>query len=346
MIKRSIMEKVYFVKIDSYLDTEKINLAIIKLLETIKPKFSGNLPLKVHFGEKGCSTFIEPKNFNGLINYLKKNNCNPFYIETNVLYKGQRTTKQNHIALAKEHGFKDLDIVIADGEMGEEFSEIEINKKHFKNCKIGKKIAESNQMIVISHFKGHLLAGFGGAIKQLGMGCAARGGKLDMHSNSKPIINPLVCKKCKTCVNSCPVDAINLSLIPTIDSKKCIGCAKCIAVCPFGAMKVNWVSTLPKTFNEKLAEYAFAATVHKKILYINYLLNITKECDCIGKDQKIIAKDIGVLMSYDPVAIDKACFDLLEKSENKKLFSGDTIFNYSQEIGLGSIDYELEEISL
>jgi len=338
------MSKVYFRKIDSYSNTEEINKSIQIMLENIKPDFKGDLPLKVHFGEKGNNTFIEPKNFQSLISYFKKNNINPFYIETNVLYKGERTKKEDHIRLAKEHGFNDLDIVIADGEIGEEYREVEINKKHFKKCKIAKEIVKAKQMVVISHFKGHALAGFGGALKQLGMGCAARGGKLDMHSNSKPIINPLKCKKCGTCVNSCPTGAINLTLIPTIDPTKCIGCAKCIAVCPYGAMKVNWVSTLPKTFNEKLAEYAYASTVKKKILYISFLLNITKECDCVGKDQKTIAKDIGILISYDPVAIDNACFDLLEKSEGKKIFSGKKILKYAETLGLGSTEYLLEEI--
>jgi uncharacterized protein len=338
------MNKVYFRKINSYSNTEEINRSIKIMLENIKPDFKGYLPLKVHFGEKGNNTFIEPKNFKSLISYFKKNNTNPFYIETNVLYKGERTKKENHIRLAKEHGFNDLDIVIADGEIGEEYREVEINKKHFKKCKIATEIVKSKQMVVISHFKGHALSGFGGALKQLGMGCAARGGKLDMHSNSKPIINPLKCRKCGTCVNSCPTGAINLTLIPTIDSTKCIGCAKCIAVCPYGAMKVNWLSTLPKTFNEKLAEYAYAATVNKKILYISFLLNITKECDCIGKDQKTIAKDIGILISYDPVAIDNACFDLLEKYEGKKIFSGKNILKYAETLGLGSTEYLLEEI--
>lgn len=189
------------------------------------------------------------------------------------------------------------------------------------------------------------MAGFGGAIKQLAMGCASRGGKLDMHSKSKPFINPIACKKCMTCVANCPTDACIIGKIPHIDKKKCIGCATCIAVCPYGAVKINWASTLPKTFYEKLAEYAFAAQKDKKVAYINFVFNITKHCDCDGSVMEPIAKDVGVMCSSDPVALDKACLDKVHEMEGKKLFRGDHTLEYAQSIGLGKTDYILEEIS-
>lgn len=347
------MSKVYFIPIESYSKTKEINESAKKLLQKIQEEnkildFKKKMPLKVHFGEAGNSTFIEPKNYEGIINYLKEKGADPFYIETNVLYRGQRTKKSDHLKVAKEHGFTQIPIIIADGEMGEEYKEIDISKnntKHFKTCKIGKEIAEQKQMIVLAHFKGHMLAGFGAAIKQLSMGCAARGGKLAMHAQSKPILNPLECKKCHTCVKNCPVNACIIDeLIPHIDYSKCIGCAKCIAVCPFGAIHVNWASTLPTEFYEKLAEYALAAQKGKKVIYINFIFNITKDCDCHGSKQNKIAKDVGILASVDPVAIDQASMDLVRKKEGKKLFGGDHIFDYAQEIGLGTKNYELIEV--
>jgi uncharacterized protein len=341
------MEKpiVYFARINSYNETEKINKMTKKLLLQVDPGFSGEVPLKVHFGEKGNVTYIKPENYSGIISYLKEKKCNPFFTDTNVLYHGERMTRDKHIALAKEHGFNDLEIKIADGDHGEESEIITINKKHYKTCKIGKLIADSEQLLVIAHFKGHIMAGFGGAIKQLAMGCASRGGKLDMHANSKPFINPITCKKCNTCVKHCPTDACIISKIPHIDKKKCVGCATCIAVCPHNAVKINWVSTLPKTFYEKLSEYALAAQKGKKIAYINFIFNITKNCDCHGHEMKPIAKDIGIMSSNDPVALDKACLDMVRKNEGKKLFRGDHTLEYAQSIGLGKREYILEEIS-
>ena len=310
-------------------------------------------------GEKGNETFITPNNFESIIAHEKKNGADPFFTDTNALYKGERTFSETHIKLAKEHGFTQLPVKIADGDHGEQYVDIKIKEspfanakeiKHFDKCKIGKIFADSNQMIVISHFKGHILAGFGGAIKQLSMGCAARGGKLAMHANARPIINPLACKKCYTCAKNCPTSAcIIKSVIPHIDNKKCIGCATCIAVCPYGAVKINWASTLPNTFVEKMAEHALAATLNldgskKKIAYITFAFNLAKGCDCEGHKMEPVAKDIGVLASVDPVALDMACLDLVRKQEGKKVFSGDHGIEHAESIGMGSRKYELVEV--
>ncbi len=255
-----------------------------------------------------------------------------------------RTTKKSHIALAKEHGFTRLPVVIADGEKGEDYMDVEIEGNHFSKCKIGRLIAEEKQLIVLSHYKGHMLAGFGGAIKQLGMGCAARGGKLDQHANAQPALNPDKCKKCMTCVSHCPRKAIEISTIPKIDREKCIGCAACIAACPQQVFYVDWTATSPASFRQKLAEYALAAQKNKNNIYINYALNITKDCDCDGRPQKPITEDIGIFASTDPVAIDAACCDTLNKREGKQVFTGMDIFDYAEEIGLGTTEYELTEI--
>ena len=340
------MAKVYFRPVDSYTKTEEISRAARELLQNLVQEenisLGKTIPLKVHFGEKGNKTFIEPKNYEGIISYLKEQEVEGSFIETNVLYRGERTTKDDHIAIAKEHGFIQLPITIADGDKGEEYEQVKINKKHFKVCKIGKAFAQYNQMIVLSHFKGHILAGFGGAIKQIAMGGAARPGKLDQHSRSQPFVIPFKCKKCKTCVRHCPVDAIRIGFLPRIDRNKCIGCACCIAVCPFGAIVVNFLASFSKSFTEKLVEYAYALNQGKKNIFLNFAFNITRFCDCEGRPMKPIAGDLGVFASTDPVAIDKACLDELHKKEGRKVFRrGYHTLDYSQDIGLGSKEYEL-----
>ncbi|MFP4403523.1 MAG: DUF362 domain-containing protein [Candidatus Woesearchaeota archaeon] len=340
------MANIYFKEINSINDEELISKYSKELIETLikkeKIKLEKEIPLKVHFGEKGNKTFIKPTCFNGIIELLNEKKIKSSYIETNVLYRGERTRKKDHIKLAKKHGFNNLSIIIADGEHGEDYVDIKIDKKHFKTCKIGKEFERYSQFIVISHFKGHILAGFGGAIKQLAMGFASRGGKLNQHSSSIPFINPLKCNKCKICVKNCKYDAIKINRIfPRIVKNKCVGCASCIAVCPYGAVKINWTSSISQNFYEKIAEYAFAAQKNKNNIYINYALNITKQCDCVGREMKPFVKDLGIFVSTDPVAIDNACIEMLKNRENKKLFKGLHTIKYSQEINLGNKEYKL-----
>lgn len=344
------MKKVFFKSIDSYMDTENISKTAAYLLDRIIKEEQISLekyvPLKVHFGEKGNKTFIEPKNYNGIIEYLKTHNVKSSFIETNVLYEGERITKTKHMNLAKDHGFTQLPIVIADGEYGEDYELVEINKKVFKMCKIGKEIAKQKQLIVLSHFKGHVLAGFGGAIKQLAMGCASRGGKLDQHVNSIPKVNPFKCKSCNVCVKNCPENAILLSSKAKIVKNKCIGCASCMAICPHKAISTNWLGALSGSFSERLAEYAFAAQKDKNNIYITFAFNITRGCDCEGHKMNPIVSDLGIFASTDPIAIDKACLDALDKRKGGKVFSrGIRTLEYGEKIGLGSLNYKLVEIN-
>lgn len=343
------MSKVYFKAIDSYSKTEEINKWSKELLKTVIEKENIPLqkfvPLKVHFGEKGNKTFIEPKNYMGIIDYLKSKGTECAFIETNALYKGQRNTVEKHKKTAIDHGFTMLPLIFADGEHGESFEEVEIDKKNFKTCKVGKEIANKKQVIVLSHFKGHALAGFGGAIKQLGMGCASRGGKLAQHCNSKPIVNILKCKSCGACAAKCPANAITVKRWAKIDKDKCIGCASCMAICPNNAIFSNWISSITSSFGERLAEYAYAAALNKDNIYITFAFNITKNCDCEGHGMIPIARDTGIFASTDPVAIDQACIDVINKVNKKTIFlRGVNTLKYAEKIGLGSRKYELIEL--
>ncbi|MDP4093465.1 MAG: DUF362 domain-containing protein [Bacillota bacterium] len=343
------MSNVYFQSIDSYSKTAEINATAVKLLQLIEKEenvaLNTFIPLKVHLGEKGNTTFIEPKNFNGIIDYLTEKNIRTAFVETNVLYKGQRNTNEKHMKVAEEHGFTRIPVIIADGEAGEDYEVVEIDKKHFKECKIAKAVAKESQIIVLSHFKGHMLAGFGGAIKQLAMGCASKGGKLAQHANSIPKISRSKCTACKACAAKCPESAIIVGKKAEIDKNKCVGCASCMAVCKNNAIKNSWLASLTKAFNERMAEYAYAAAKGKRNIYINFAFNITRGCDCEGHSMKPIARDIGIFASTDPVAVDQACLDILERNEGKRVLKrGRRTLEYAADIGLGSRKYQLVEL--
>ena len=342
------MSKVFFKSVTLDSGTENVSSAarelLAKVIESENIVLEKEIPIKVHFGEKGNITFIKPECYNGLIDFLEEKKIKTSFIETNVLYKSERRSKETHIELAKEHSFTRIPITIADGDHGENYYEVEVNKKRFKTCKIGKEFSKYNQIIVTAHFKGHMMAGFGGAIKQLGMGFASRGGKLAMHLGIKPKIKESACTKCGECKENCPVDAITINEKKSfIDHDKCIGCAACTAVCKHNAISVfplNYIfSFIGDSFLEKIAEYAFAAQKGKKNIYINFALDITSKCDCHGKEMKPLVKDSGVFASIDPVAIDQACYDLVKKSGKK--FRGQSILKYAEKIGLGSRNYEL-----
>ena len=339
------MSKVYFVK-DSESDYNQLGKNALDLLKKIVLetgyRFEKEIPIKVHFGEKGNKTFIPAKCYDEIINYLKENGVSPSYIETNVLYRGSRTTAEDHIETAKSHGFTQLPIIIADGEIGTEYDEVEINKDFFNKCKIGKGYSKYRQIIVTSHFKGHIAAGFGSAIKQLAMGFAARSGKLEQHTDISPIVEAEKCISCGICVEKCDFDAIDIVDSAEIDANICTGCAGCIAVCPQSAIRNSWSGS---NFYEKLSEYAYGASKDKDIIYISFVHNITRECDCVGSAMKPITDNIGVLAGKDPVALDTACLDLVQKTSGEKLFDKGRIFlRHAEKIGLGTMKYELIEI--
>jgi len=336
------MSKVYFIEEKNLDDNRLGHLALVllqKIVSDTDHAFQSPLPIKVHFGEKGNETYMPPTCYTPIINFLKSQSIMPIYIETNVLYRGARTTSESHIKLAKEHGFTQIPIVIADGETGTDYDEIPIHKTYFETCRIGKAYQSYSQYIVMSHFKGHNAAGFGGALKQLAMGFAARSGKFEQHSGISPIVTPEKCIACGLCVEKCDFDAIHMDSVATINSDKCVGCAGCIAVCPEGAIRNDWGGS---NFLEKLAEYAYGASKDKDIIYISFAHNITAECDCIGRHMDPVAENMGIFASKDPVALDAACLDMLQKESNSQLFDkGRVTLSHAEKIGLGSTDYQL-----
>jgi uncharacterized Fe-S center protein len=345
---------VYYHRTDSDTDTTSVNGITRKLLGELVEKegiaLEKKIPLKVHFGEKGNVTFVRPENFLGIIEFLKERDIGSCYMETCTLYGGQRYKSELHEQIALEHGFTQLPIVFADGEHGENFAEVEIDRRHFRTFKVGKAFQDYGQLIVLTHFKGHMLSGFGGAIKQLSMGCAAKGGKLGMHAGEKPRIRNRKCKRCNLCKTRCNVDALVIEEKNSwIDHSKCVGCGACMAICPYKAISIISFGTMLKFFGignpflEKLVEGAYAAAKGKRNIYLNFAVNITRGCDCEPRKMKPVMEDMGIFASTDPVAIDKACFDMA--LERGKKFRGGKAFPYAESIGLGSSSYTLFDLS-
>ncbi len=320
--------------------------------------------IKVHFGEAGNTAFLPPIYAAKMVEIVKKLEGKPFLTDTNTLYLGKRFNAVDHLITAYQHGFTfgtvGAPIIIADGVSGLDYQLVKLNGKHIKEAKLGSGLFFSDALIVISHFKGHGMAGFGGAIKNLSMGLAARGGKQEMHSEVKPIIQESVCNACARCVRYCPTQAIAIdavSSVAKIDFTKCLGCGECRAACLKGAVSVNW-ETDSKVLQEKMAEYALAVAKEKKgkIAFFNFLLNITPDCDCWEYSDPPIVPDLGILASYDCVALDQASLDLVtqaplesekETAEGKNKFElinkepGTHLLYYAEKIGLGTRNYKL-----
>jgi len=345
------MSNVYFKRFIGDSTPETVQSMSRQLLEHMvnaeKIELEKEIPLKVHFGEQGNVTYIKAENYDGVIDFLQERKITSSFIETTALYGGQRYRRDLHLQTAAGHGFTRLPVIIADGDHGQNFDEIEISQKHYARCKIARGLSGCKQLIVLAHFKGHGLSGFGGAIKQLSMGCAAKGGKLEMHLGVRPRIKPGKCTQCGLCRKACAENAIVAGEKWRIDTERCIGCGGCVAVCPERAVTVLSLrgimnAAFGNRFNEKLAEYAYAAQKGKRNIYLNFLMNITRGCDCVGKKMSVILDDIGILASTDPVAIDKASWDLARKAGKK--FGGHSTFAYAKKIGLGSADYIIKEI--
>ena len=364
------MSKVYFSDLRASAK-ENLPSKLVRLMdsaglgEIIIPR--GLIAIKLHFGEKGNTAFIRPIFIRRIVDRVKELGASPFLTDTNTLYAGTRGNSVAHLNTAIENGFAysvvNAPIIIADGMRGASFSRVKIDQKIIKTADLGKEIAESDALISAAHFKGHELAGFGGTIKNLGMGCASRKGKLEQHSDLSPKVKRKKCVGCGDCTQHCAQEAISLiEEKAVIDTERCVGCGECILICPNSAIHVQWSGDVA-AFQKKLAEYTLAVLKDKKekAFFLNFLTNISPACDCYGHSDAPIVHDIGIVASRDPVAIEQASVDLVNcqvASENSCLKThtrgGEDKFrgvypkidwsvqlDYAEELGLGTRAYEL-----
>jgi hypothetical protein len=353
---------VYFTKVD-----DADNLAVRKekfarlldksnILDCIDKR--ARVAIKIHFGEEGNTGFVKPEYARQVAMRILEKQALPLLSDTNTMYRGRRMTSYDHIRLAYEHGFTresvKAEVFIPDEKKAGSVTRVTLNQRFVTTANIMTFFLHADAIVSIAHFKGHLMTGFGGALKNIGMGCASREGKLAQHSDVSPIIIIEECTGCGACEKVCPVQAIVLIRKKAdLNSKKCIGCASCIAACKFNAVDINWEAG-GSNIQEKMAEYASGVLKgkEKKSVFINFAIKITKECDCLAKDDPKISPDIGILASTDPVSIDKASFDLITHACGKDIFKqehpkrdGFKQLAHAVEIGLGRLDYELREIS-
>lgn len=325
--------------------------------------------VKVHFGERGNDSFVTPILLRYIVDKVKESTKNVFLTDTNTLYHGSRHDSVEHLVTAILNGFDyavvGAPLIIADGLQSKNERIVKVGQKHFDTVKIAGDIYEASGMVVVSHFKSHGISGFGGALKNLAMGCATIEGKLEQHECAKPIMEG-DCDLCGICVEKCPVGALKLAEDGVeMDYEECIACMNCMDTCPNEVYDLNWEEDVP-IFIERMMEYSLGAVKGKetKILYFNFLMNITPDCDCVAWSDYPIVPDIGILASKDPVAIDAASYDLVNKQmglknsmleknfeEGADKFRGmwsevDARYQlvYAEKIGLGSMDYHLIKV--
>jgi len=326
--------------------------------------------IKLHFGELGNTAYIRPVYIRKIVEMVKGLNGSPFLTDCNTLYAGTRSDSPGHLVTAIQNGFAysvvEAPAIIADGIRGKSETPITINQKRFKKVYIGSDIVNADSLLSVAHFKGHELTGFGGTLKNLGMGCASRRGKLAQHSTLGPKILAKKCIGCGECTNHCSQNAISIDNEKAIiDSKKCIGCGECIIICPNDAVQIQWNQNIP-VFLENMVEYTMGVLKgkEKKSLFVNFITDVSPACDCMSHNDAPIVRDIGVVASKDPVAIDQASVDLVNNEEGisgsslkLNLKSGEDKFSglhprvdwpvqldYAAGLGLGSRDYELIKI--
>jgi len=338
------------------------------LVEKIKPR--DLTAVKLHFGELGNSAFIRPVYIREILNEVKKAGGIPYLTDSNTLYAGTRGSAPTHITTAIQNGFSYASLnapaIVADGLRGRSETVVDINGQHFKTVYIGSEIAQSDYLLSAAHFKCHELTGFAGTLKNLGMGCASRKGKLAQHSSLSPKVKRRRCIGCGDCVDHCPQKAISIEEKKAgIQGDVCIGCGECILVCPEGAVQVRWDKSIP-VFMERMVEYAAGVLKDRlgESIFVNFIVDISPACDCEPYNDMPIVADIGIAASLDPVAVDQASVDLVNREPAIAVSCLDTHLNpgedkfkglypdvdwehqldYAENLGLGTRDYTLVSI--
>jgi len=326
--------------------------------------------VKVHFGEKGNHTFVRPVFVRRVVDEIKRCGASPFLTDSSTLYPGERKEAVSALACAIENGFAyavvGAPLIMSDGLRGHTAVEVRVDGEILPTVSIGAEIAEADALVAVSHFKCHELTGFGGTLKNLGMGCSSRTGKMLQHSTVAPKVAQKFCNGCAACLKSCAHAAITiLEGKAQIDPAACVGCSRCITACQQKAINVQWNESSSLVMR-KMAEYAKGAVAGKgeKTLFLNFITQVSPACDCYGHADAPIVNDVGILASCDPVALDQASADLVNNARGNldtALASGhepggdkfrgvhpeidwEVQLEHGEKIGLGTRAYQLVKI--
>ena len=330
--------------------------------------------IKMHFGELGNIAYLRPNYAKAVADLVKEAGGKPFLTDCNTLYPGSRKNALEHLDCAQENGFNEITsgchVIIGDGLRGSDDCIVPVEGGVYcKEAYIGRAVMDADVFISLTHFKGHESTGFGGALKNIGMGCGSRAGKMQQHASGKPAINTDVCRGCRRCAKECGSDAISyVDKKAVIDYDKCKVFGRCSGACSFDAV-YNPNSSANELLDRKMAEYAQAVCHGRPCFHISLVQDISPNCDCHGENDAPILPDIGMIASFDPVALDQACADACLKVlsiENSQLgehlaqpgwhchhdhfydsytnIEWQATLDQAEKIGLGTRQYELKRI--
>ena len=326
--------KVYFCDLHTHMGNGLPN----KLKRLIKAAGIGQIDfenkfvaIKMHLGEPGNLSYLRPNYARAVVDVVRELGGKPFITDCNTLYVGGRKNALDHLDSAYANGFNPFQTgchtIIADGLKG--LDEVEVPVKggeYVKNAKIGRALMDADVVISLTHFKGHEQAGFGGAMKNLGMGGGSRAGKMEQHAAGKPSVSQKRCIGCRQCEKICAHSAFSFDQthehefangkvrevhVASIDHSKCVGCGRCIAVCNQDAIRPDY-NQAAEVLNYKIAEYTKAIVDGRPCFHISLAIDVSPNCDCHDENDKPIVGDIGFFASFDPVALDQACIDAVQ----------------------------------
>ena len=272
--------------------------------------------IKMHFGELGNISYLRPNYAKAVADVVKELGGKPFLTDCNTMYPGSRKNALEHLECAWENGFTPLTVgcpvIIGDGLKGTDDIEVPVEGgEYVKAAKIGRAVMDADVFISLTHFKGHEMTGFGGAIKNIGMGCGSRAGKTEQHRSGTPHITAEVCRGCKRCQRECANGGLvfdEAAKKMTVDTEHCVGCGRCLGACNFDAIAFN-NENANEVLNCKMAEYTKAVVDGRPSFHISLIVDVSPNCDCHGENDAPILPNIGMFASFDPLALDQACVD-------------------------------------
>ncbi len=278
--------------------------------------------IKLHFGELGNISYLRPNYARAVVDVVKELGGKPFLTDCNTMYPGSRKNALEHLECAWENGFTPLTvgcpIIIGDGLKGTDDIEVPVvGGEYVKNAKIGRAVMDADVFISLTHFKGHEMTGFGGAIKNIGMGCGSRAGKTEQHSSGKPFIKAEKCRGCRLCQRECAngglvFDAEKKKM--TVNTENCVGCGRCLGACNFDAIRFK-NDNATKVLNCRMAEYTKAVVDGRPSFHISLIVDVSPNCDCHAENDAPILPNVGMFASTDPLALDRACVDACLKQK-------------------------------